>query len=702
MNSSKEPVRLKKELGLLRVYAIATGATLSSGFFLLPGLAFKEAGPAMVLSYILAVVPLIPAMFSMVELATAMPRAGGAYFFLDRSMGPLVGTIGGVGTWLALMLKTAFALIGMGAYIRIYFPEMPIVPAAAVLAILFGGANLLGAKKTGSVQIFLVFGLLAILCWFIGSGVTRAEPAHFSDFFSVGFNSILGTAGLVYISYVGVTKVASVAEEVKDPERNLPLGVFLSVLTSLVVYGLGTYVMVGVVAPEKLSGDLTPVASCAEILAGSWGVGLVTISALFAFSAVANAGILSASRYPLAMSRDHLIPGFFKKFNKRGTPSAGIYATLAVILVVIFAFDPMKIAKLASAFQLLLFAMICMAVIVMRESGLESYDSGYRSPFYPWMQLLGIVIPGAIIMEMGPLPVMFSFGLVAVGGAWYFYYARTRVIRHGAIFHLFERFGHQRSEGLDRELRGFLKDRGLREDDPYDEVIASASLIDLNESISFEELTDRASELLAERLPTSAKEIAEGFLQGTRVGATPVSSGAALPHLRLNIQSKPLLVIVRSGPGLHIQVPSLDYSETYDELVYAIFFLVSPEDEAAKHLRILAELAKHIDRDDFMSDWHAAADGLELKESLLREERMLRLELSRSSKAETLIGYALRDLRLPAGSLIALVGKGNENIIPDGSTVLEEGDHLCIIGNSKSIQELQERYVGPKDPAEVD
>ncbi|MDP7129386.1 MAG: TrkA C-terminal domain-containing protein, partial [Planctomycetota bacterium] len=123
---------------------------------------------------------------------------------------------------------------------------------------------------------------------------------------------------------------------------------------------------------------------------------------------------------------------------------------------------------------------------------------------------------------------------------------------------------------------------------------------------------------------------------------------------------------------------------------------------AAKHLRILAELAKHIDRDDFMSDWHAAADGLELKESLLREERMLRLELSRSTKSETLIGYALRDLRLPAGSLIALVGKGNENIIPDGNTVLEEGDHLCIIGNSKSIQELQERYAGPKEPAEVD
>ena len=89
---------LKKELNLFNIYAIATGTTLSTGFFLLPSLAFKEAGPAVVLSYILAIVPLIPAMFSIVELATAMPRAGGAYYFLDRSMGPFIGTIGGFGT----------------------------------------------------------------------------------------------------------------------------------------------------------------------------------------------------------------------------------------------------------------------------------------------------------------------------------------------------------------------------------------------------------------------------------------------------------------------------------------------------------------------------------------------------------------------------------------------------------------------------
>ena len=113
LNSSK---RLKKELTLFNIYTIATGATIASGFFLLPGLAFTQAGPAMLLSYLIAAIPVIPALFNIAELSTAMPRAGGVYFFLDRSMGPLMGTIGGLGTWLALVLKTSFALVGIGAY----------------------------------------------------------------------------------------------------------------------------------------------------------------------------------------------------------------------------------------------------------------------------------------------------------------------------------------------------------------------------------------------------------------------------------------------------------------------------------------------------------------------------------------------------------------------------------------------------------
>ncbi len=696
MADSDKPA-LKKELGLLSVYALAAGATLSSGFFLLPGLAFTEAGPAMIVSYILAAIPLVPAMFSIVELGSAMPRAGGVYYFLDRTLGPLVGTIGGFGTWLALTLKTAFALIGMGAYVNLYLPQFEIIPAAAIFAVIFGVVNLFGAKKTGSLQVFLVMGLLLILAGFLGHGITRIDREHFQDFFDSGWDAIIGTSGLVYISYVGVTKVASVSEEIKNPERNLPLGVFLAVATAVVIYGIGTTVMVGIVPAGELNGDLAPVATAAEYIAGPMGKALATIAALCAFFAVANAGVLSASRYPLAMSRDHLLPAFFRKLNGRGIPANGVFVTFACLLVIIVLFDPTKIAKLASSVQLLVFSLVCLAVILMRESGLESYDPGYRSPGYPWLHICGILIPVWLLFQMGILPILFGLGLLGLGSLWYLKYARDRVERRGAILHVFERLGQGRHEGLDRELRGIMKEKGLRQEDPYDEVIARASVLDIKESITFEAVTRQAADLLAQRVGVSADRLVEGFLEGTRVGATPVDRGVALPHMRIHELDIPVMIIVRSQSGVRIEVENpIDENYSPDELNHSIFYLVSPEADPAQHLRVLAQLASHIDETDFMRNWLNARNEQHLKEILLRDERFITLDLDRERKTGELIGLALKEMPLPEDCLVALIRRVDRSLIPHGNSVLQAGDRLTVIGDPPSIQVLYETYVkGP-------
>ena len=157
-----EKTRLNRELGLFDVYAISTGAMFSSGFFLLPGLAAAMTGPSVSLAYLVAGIFILPAMLSVAELATAMPRAGGAYYFLDRAFGPMVGTVGGLGTWLALVLKSAFALIGMGAYLALYV-DLPMRTVAVTLTVLFMVVNLVGAKETSGLQRVLVVTLLAVL-----------------------------------------------------------------------------------------------------------------------------------------------------------------------------------------------------------------------------------------------------------------------------------------------------------------------------------------------------------------------------------------------------------------------------------------------------------------------------------------------------------------------------------------------------------
>ena len=687
--------KLKKELGLFDVYAIATGATLSSGFFLLPGLAAVGVGSALPLTYLLAGLLIVPGLVSMAELATAMPRAGGVYYFLDRSMGPLMGTIGGFGTWIALILKSAFALIGIGAYLRLFLPDVNLVPISAGFAIVFGLVNILGAKKSTSFQSVMVVGLLVLLAWFTGVGLMSIEPANLGGMFLQAPGSIVATAGLVVVSYMGLTKVASVAEEVQNPERNLPLGMFLAFGTAILIYTVGTAVMVGVVSADVLArdgGDLTPVATVANVLVGPWGTMLMTTAAVLAFSSVANAGILAASRYPLAMSRDNVLPRFFSRIQAGGAPVYAVYSTVGLILVFVVFFDATGIAKLAGAFQLTMFALSCLAVIVMRESRIESYDPRYRSPFYPWLHILGVLTPFWLIVQMGPLVSLFTGGLITFGAMWYSYYARERVDREGAIYHIFERLGRNRDAGLDRELRQIMKEKGLREADPFEEVVTAASIIDTPGGTGFCDVIWEASAHLADASGVPVKDLGEDFLQGTIVGMTPVSHGVALPHLRRTDIEAARMVLVRCPGGMEMDVEIAEGRDHESEPVQAVFFLMSPLDDPGRHLRILAQIAGRVDREDFMDAWLSASNHQELKEALLRDDRLLTVTLRPGTPSASLMGRALRDIPLPEGTLIALVRRGSEVVIPRGATVLEPGDRLTIIGEPAGLLALGERF----------
>lgn len=689
-----EKKRLRKELNLFDVFAIATGATLSGGLFLLPGIASIEAGSWMFLSYLIAAIPLFPAMLSKVELATAMPRAGGVYYFLDRSLGPLFGTIGGIGIWLTLMLKVSFALIGMGAYLSLFINDLPITAIAIVLALILGFINLFSSKKSGVVQIILVVFLLFILIIFIVAGIPEIDTTHFNSLVSGDFQNIFATAGLVYMSYIGITKVASVSEEIKNPDKNLPRGVFLSFIVIVVIYTAVTFLLTGVLQPDQLMGNLTPVATAGEVVLGKSGFILLSIGALLAFISVANVGTLSASRYPLAMSRDHILPGVFGKINHSGSPSVSVIITVALIVLTLLLLDPIKIAKLASAFQLLVFAFISLAVIIMRESRIQSYDPGFKSPLYPWMQIAGIGSAIWLIVEMGWLPIIFSMGLIFITFLWYWYYAKTRVVRTGAIYHIFERLGRFRYNELDSELRGILKEKGLRETDPFEEIIARSHTLDYNTKEEFDVVVRRASEWISQFVEKTPAEIEKMFLDGTRMGATPVTHGIALPHLRLNGLSQAEIVIVRGKNGIHLKYidPLKDFDTETETDVNAIFFLVSPEKDPTQHLRILAQIAGRVEEEGFANEWLNAKDDQELKEALIHEDRSLSLLIERESSAKDLIGKALKDVRFPTGCLVAILRRSGQTIIPTGNTILEDGDRLTIIGDPKGMNELKKTF----------
>ena len=144
-----------------------------------------------------------------------------------------------------------------------------------------------------------------------------------------------------------------------------------------------------------------------------------------------------------------------------------------------------------------MFALLCLAVIVMRESRIAAYDPGYRSPLYPWVQILGIAVSAMFIYFMGWLSICFTLGVIVTGTVWYRRFGAARVVRQGAIYHVFERLGRQRFDGLDSELRGILKEKGLRAGDPFEEVVAMSHV--------FEALRERASISVANRAAGSSR-----------------------------------------------------------------------------------------------------------------------------------------------------------------------------------------------------
>ncbi|MDX9847042.1 MAG: amino acid permease [Tenuifilaceae bacterium] len=696
--------KLSKELGLVDVFVLSTGAMFSSGFFLLPGLAAQNTGSSVFISYLLAALFIMPAMFSIAELATALPRAGGVYFMLDRSLGPMMGTVGGIGTFLALVLKTAFALVGIGAYAAIFY-DLPVRFVAVLLTLFFMVLNILGAKKTAGLQRFLVFFLIAVLALFMAEGAreifnfgTEALVAKkLSPFATNGIEGIISTAGFVFVAYLGLTQVASVAEEIKNPERNIPLGMILSLIVTTFIYVGGVFIMVAVLPTVDFFSDLTPVWSAAQVvfkwIPAKYGGLLIVAAAIAAFASTGNGGLMAASRYPMAMARDRVIPPYFKTLGRFKTPVYAIVATSALMLIFILTLSEEGIAKMASAFQLIIFILINFAVIVMRNSRIQSYDPGYHSPLYPWMQVFGIVTSLLLIIYMGWGPAIFTIVVVVFAMLWYRYYTRQYVKREGAIYHWFALLGQKQHAGLENEFLSILKEKGLREGDPFDEMVVQAHITQLNQQeIDFKSLVFKtAKDLSASIGSVEPHEVYEELLKVTAIDPALVIPRVSILHGKLEKVEKPFLHIVTSGLGVDKPVEKGEISS--EDNIRVIFFLISPIDNPKLQLRMLSRIMDIVDRERFVETICSISNEREIKEYLLHNERYITLELISNSSTGEFIGKMLKEVRFPQDVLVALIQRNETIITPRGDTRMLEGDIVTIIGEPKGIKSIFMKYV---------
>ncbi len=436
---------LERSLGLLSVVAISIGAMLGGEIFLLPAVAAGMTGASLWLAYLLAALLVIPAALTKAELATAIPSAGGSYLFVERAMGPMAGTIAGLGLWLSLLLKSAFALAVLGSYLALMV-DVPMTPVAMGLLVAVLALNIVGVRKVGKVQTVIVAACLLVLVGLVAIGAPQLETLHLlnagsrDEWLAGGLPGLLAAVGLVFISYAGVTKIAAIAEEVKDEGRNIPLGIVISLLVIALIYTLVAWVLAGIFPAESLREDATPIATLAGEIIGPVGVPLVVVTAVAALVSMANAGLLAASRFPFAMARDHLVPEVFRRVHRRYmTPHFAILLTGAAMAVIVVTVDVVRIAKLASAFMIAAFVIVQVALILFRESKIQWYEPRFVAPLYPLLQVVGIVTGLAILVAMGMVALVGLLAIGALGVMLYLGYGRTRVSRLGILRQILNR-----------------------------------------------------------------------------------------------------------------------------------------------------------------------------------------------------------------------------------------------------------------------
>ncbi len=604
-------LHLNKTLGGFDLFCIATGAMISSGIFILPGLAFKEIGPAVFLSYGIAGLAAMFGSLAVIELSTAMPKAGGTYYFIERSLGPGVGTVSGILSWLALILKSSFAAYGLGAVFQEMF-GWDLVLTASATTVFFLIVNLIGTKEAAVLENLMVIGLLLIMFGYVACAVPHAQPARMRPFFYEG-NSIqmlFSVAALVFVSFGGLLKVSSVSEEVKVPRRSIPAGLLTSIAVVTVLYMLVLVATTVILPAEEFSKSLTPLADAAKQYYGTWGYVLVTVAALLAFITTVNAGVMAASRYPIAMGRDELLPKVLARTSgKNNTPVIAVAVTGALMLIALQI--PLEmLVKAASAVIMASYVLINIAVIVLRESHIQNYRPTFRSPWYPYLQIGCIIGFTALIVNMGGEVIELCLGIVLVALLVFFFCGR-KVRREYAVLHLVERITSRQltDHHLEGELREVIRHRDEIEGDDFDAVVEKAQVAIYDSELSLKELLDKAATELAPVLQMEQSEILSLLLEREQESSTVLAPGVALPHLVVPGTGKFHLLIVKSSKGVQF--------EEDDEKVNAIFVLAGSRDRRNLHLRSLAALAQIISDHAFETNWRKLNTPEQLRDAIL-------------------------------------------------------------------------------------
>ena len=628
-------MELKKGLKFFDIFCIALGTMISSGVFVLPALGFIKVGPIIVLAFLLGGIIASFGVMSLVELGTAMPKAGGDYFYVTRSMGPVFGTVSGTISFIASLLETAFAILGIGTVLSYLFTgefnKMFATIMAILTTLLFTWLNLVGVDLASKLERVVVVTIIISLIIFMYGGLKIFDIKMFSPFIQIydgnmftetqelfsakGLESLMYAISFIFVTFGGFTSAISTAEEVENPKRNIPLGLFSALFVGTILISSVVFITIGVIDNVTFINSLYPIAEAGFKIFGPTGYLVLLYIALFAFISTANAGILAASRYPLALSRDGLYPSIIGKIHpKFKTPVNSVYLSGLIVLILIFL--PLGVlAKMASAvvFSTLIFTNI--AIVILRESQINNYRPTYKIPFYPFLPLIGIFLYYVGLSILGFKSILMMAIVVLFAIIIYFKYGKYNYSKEYAFQHLILKLSEAVNieHDLETELREIITSRDEIELDNFDRLVKKSNILDLPGPLTLYELIDIEAQRLSMDLNFDKEELITLFKEREQLNTTAFTDFTAIPHIVIDKEDFFSLTIIRCKEGIR-------FNEKFPN-IKSVFLFISSKNLRKEHLHTLASIASLVRDPNFEENWLNSKNENYIRDLILLSER---------------------------------------------------------------------------------
>ncbi|MEM0149928.1 MAG: amino acid permease [Candidatus Micrarchaeaceae archaeon] len=415
--------QFNRVIGLFGAVMINLGAIIGAGIFVIIGMAIGKAGPSILISIIISGLIAMLTGISFSEIAQHVTKEGGVYEYARESLSPSAGFVGGWMWTFGNIIALAAVALSMGSYINSLFGTViPLVYFGAAAILVFMTVNLLGIKNSVKTLAGLVIFNVIVLLVFVIAGLTVFNSSNLAVFLPNGSAGLIAGASIIFFAFTGFSRVTTIGDEVKNPERTIPLAIVISIIISTVLYFMVAYAALGMVPYSRMADSAAPLSLAMSVLKSRALDVIVGIGGITATAGVILTGILGTSRVFFAMGRDKELPGLLGNVSRSATPVNAIVVSSIIGIMFIFLTSFSNIVEASNASVLTAYAIVNISALYLSSKlyRAEAEPKHLREHrLFPLIPLSGLASIAIIILYLGYQALAITGAIIVIGAAFY-------------------------------------------------------------------------------------------------------------------------------------------------------------------------------------------------------------------------------------------------------------------------------------------